>query len=586
MFSSLLALPSLASAVLGLASMRSADGSMIRWGLDRCADGPYIALIGNPAGGSGQFDDTAFARAVVTGLQTWSSATDGKIQFDYWQTRDPALHPAALQSDGISTIFFASQNTGLFGPGVDSPLASGPAAHTQLWLDQASKNIVEFDIVLNDLEYEFVSHTIAGYPAPEFLLAYNRRIILEDTIAHELGHAIGLDHSARMNTTMYAFGWYEQGLTSCEDRLRARRLYELPDPDMGSLAGKVMGPSGQPILGASVTALSPSNLNLRLSTLSDRAGDFRLDGLPPGDWMILVEPVPVDAISLSQYYEPRDHTLCTLANGFPAAFSRTFQFEGAGPQIARHTVRSGELTSADTLVVDCGQFDSGVVVPEKANTTDVPELWQHARVDVATGWQSVAIIDRFEGTDSSQIQSYRLDNLSGPLRIRIASHSLFSPVRVEMRLTDASGLAVEQTLHAPLATEQRWRKFVDYDALLQVAALAPGNYELEVEVWPLDKGVVVDAERSADATPFYLLSILSGTSEAAPSSEELCGGDRSTWPMYQIPTRPLGTPRCDADQPVEDEDAAMGCALSRHRPRPSAMASALLLIGLLRQRRR
>jgi hypothetical protein len=126
---------------------------------------------------------------------------------------------------------------------------------------------------------------------------------MQQAVTHEVGHLLGLDHSAVLSSIMYP--WVPRGSDTpsldSDDRIAIANVYPKIDPTMigGVLQGRVTGDNGG-VFAAQVVALN--DLGEPVSTeLSNANGDFIIQGLPAGNYRLYAEPLdgPVDARNLA-----------------------------------------------------------------------------------------------------------------------------------------------------------------------------------------------------------------------------------------------------------------------------------------------
>ncbi len=140
---------------------------------------------------------------------------------------------------------------------------------------------------------------------------------LTHTIAHEFGHFLGLTHS-QLNEhietdgygeddiyvpLMYPFSadMYEGGvILHHDDHVSLSSLYPSEDGtferNFGAITGQAVFTDGRPVLGGIVAArLIGDRLGTAVTVMTDEletyTGDFRLPGLPPGEYEVWIEPV-------------------------------------------------------------------------------------------------------------------------------------------------------------------------------------------------------------------------------------------------------------------------------------------------------
>ena len=133
------------------------------------------------------------------------------------------------------------------------------------------------------------------------------------TAVHELGHALGLQHSlaSGVMSTEYTRGVTRASPLTADDVAGISLLYpnRAQPQNAGSIAGRVLA-GGDGVSMASVVAISPSGP--AVSALTNPDGTYRIEGLPPGQYFLYAHPLPPP---LPGYVTPADVRLpVDLAN--------------------------------------------------------------------------------------------------------------------------------------------------------------------------------------------------------------------------------------------------------------------------------
>ncbi len=122
---------------------------------------------------------------------------------------------------------------------------------------------------------------------------FNGTVNAQQALAHEVGHVLGLDHSAVISATMYPFVGAD-GTTSeldSDDRIAIAAMYPRSDPALfgATLQGRVTGDHGG-IFAAQVVAVSADGQPVG-TVLTNATGDFTISGIPPGRYRLYAEPL-------------------------------------------------------------------------------------------------------------------------------------------------------------------------------------------------------------------------------------------------------------------------------------------------------
>jgi hypothetical protein len=225
--------------------------------------------------------------AVHRALASWSRAAN--IKFVEVSSKKQSVSPMA-GGDGVSLITIAGtgDNVALFTEG-------NTTARTRVFYDLDTGEINEADIVINPYPYSETGAALQfstdGTPG-----TYD----LESTLAHEIGHLLGLSHSHVIGATMQASqalnGTYglpaiTERTLSDVDQAAARSLYG-PREKTGSIEGRILssvGGSLLPAIAAHVWIEDLDNGKVMASGLTSSSGRFNFNSVPPGTYRAMVE---------------------------------------------------------------------------------------------------------------------------------------------------------------------------------------------------------------------------------------------------------------------------------------------------------
>ncbi len=167
---------------------------------------------------------------------------------------------------------------------------------------------------------------------------YNLQLLVE----HEVGHLLGLDHSAVLSSVMYPFVGRGAGATlDSDDIVAISSLYPRVDPTAtaATLSGHLTGDNGG-IYAGQVVALNDKGQPVA-AALTNQQGDFEIDGVPPGTYRLYAEPLdgPVEVKNLSGSWQN------AKTYSFPTAF-----FDGAPMRVQAGRVYGNLVLSTMGLI--------------------------------------------------------------------------------------------------------------------------------------------------------------------------------------------------------------------------------------------
>ena len=197
------------------------------------------------AKGLAQLSNGSEFAAVQAAFRTWENVQSADVRFNYMGTTSIA----GVDHDGVNVVSFSDPST---------PLGSGTIAATFTFFKSeiGSDNVIhqvidEADILFNPA-LDFSTSAEAG------------KFDVQSIITHEIGHFLGLDHSAMVSSVMVPFGvvsQLDQRTLAYDDIAGINEIYPKATAPTGLIQGTIR--SGlSTVFGANVVAVDSSGTAL------------------------------------------------------------------------------------------------------------------------------------------------------------------------------------------------------------------------------------------------------------------------------------------------------------------------------------
>lgn len=231
--------------------------------------------------------DSDPAAALRAAINSWNNQASSALRFGPLETTSAANDP----SDGRNV--FVLRDT----PAIRSVV--GTAVAITVRADNVNPELSDTDILFNpNLPRQSTVTPFATTGQPD---AYD----LQTVATHELGHALGANHSSVAASAMFPRIEIGSNLSSHltpDDLAFLRAVYPAAGPaGFGSISGSITRGPNEPVTGVLVTAHEPrlGHVISVLSSLQD--GSYQVWPLPPGDYFLTAEAAdgPVHAFEFS-----------------------------------------------------------------------------------------------------------------------------------------------------------------------------------------------------------------------------------------------------------------------------------------------
>lgn len=234
--------------------------------------------------------DSDVVGAVRRASASWSRAAN--ITFVEVSSKAQSVSPIG-RGDGVSLITIAgtTENLAIFGEG-------NTTARTRVFYDEDTGEISEADIVINPYPYSETG-AVLQFSTDATPGTYD----LESTLAHEIGHLLGLGHSQVIGATMQAAqalnGTYDlpaitERTLSEADEAAVRGLYGVREKGegTGSIEGRLLSSIEGRLMPATAAHIWIEDLTtgkVMASSLTAAGGRFSFGSVPLGNYRAMVE---------------------------------------------------------------------------------------------------------------------------------------------------------------------------------------------------------------------------------------------------------------------------------------------------------
>jgi len=523
------------------------DGLPIHW-----AGKPKISFYGNTINLSGLSSSDIFS-SFVNVMESWKDASQGEFSFDYFQGNDVKNFPNNSTYNQKSSLYFSGMDSNIIGL-------------TQVWYSATTGEIFETDIQLNETNFLFTKNPTDSTSNPaQAPINGKRKVFIDNVLAHEFGHVLGLAHEESLNSSMFYQEFMDQAHLGCEERAGAHSQYHLMS-GAGSISGRVLDGSGNPVFAAHVVAVSRSRGTVLATALSSKDGTYVIEGLEPGNYALIVEPYYPGAQQLPSYYSSLQHRVCG-----GQYFPRKVIQDDSGLRVRQFGVAAAQTTSSGDLVIDCNPGFSGGAM---AHSTT---LANPLSISASSSESDLMWADRFDNSRSDIY--YEVDIQSPNVRLYSLAYGIFSPSAAGVELYTNSGTKVTptKTLSPEYTSESG---FLNNDQAQYFSGLAQGKYIVRVIYKSIFNASYPGGMLEVDSTPYFMLMVAPAPSfplQSVYADHSKCRKDLAP-STYQSPSNGGSNPKpgggCGSMQDINSGSGPMGKAVGYFLP------FAMMIVGL------
>jgi len=290
--------------------------SQIAAGLQSGASGSAVTVISpgsNPVA------------AIRSALATWNGVSIANARFLALKTTAKVNDP----TDNSMTIAVGATLADLSALGAAVAITVNTGAGFTVG-SSPTGDVTDSDIVLN--------------PAIKFSTDGSTAVDLQAVMTHELGHALGLDHSGLLGAVMFQYTELNQRYLSADEISFAGAVYPAGAGVLGTIHGKLVAADGSAVQSGLVTLHDMASGNA-LSALTGADGTYTVQA-PAGSYIVYAEPMtPGSVVQPGNLYLPSSTVVTTNF--------QTSMLGGMSSPTAV-TVAAGDTATAANLAVTPG----------------------------------------------------------------------------------------------------------------------------------------------------------------------------------------------------------------------------------------
>ncbi len=382
-------------------------------------DSPELNVFVNPRHQNNFSSDTA-SLIISQSVNQWNlSSPRVKINMAFSEQYAP--------QERRNDIYFSTTSSYL------GPSVAGVTVTTH---DQVTGSLIEADIIIND-NLELTSSSSSGN-------------FLGDIISHELGHLLGLGHSAVRGSSMFYRLTKGQSILHEDDKAGIKSLYPYDSTSLGSLRGQIVGgPKKIGIFGAHVSAISLKTGRAVAGTITDATGNFKIEGLPTGDQYFVYVDKLKGVENFSSFYSSVKSDFCNSKFDYRGSFYQTCLTKDEGfPQGVDLTTASRNK-HIGVLTIRCGLDVPTEYLVGKSNQEFVIKP---SGLAAAPNNLGEAFVGFFTQRDLAELNTdeihldftevnllERFGNKNMALRVNLSPQDFYSPVHLSASVLSATG---------------------------------------------------------------------------------------------------------------------------------------------------